>query len=464
MKYISTRNNNTFIDFERVCLKGLAPDGGLYLPKNWHENNFEYSKTDDKFENIAYNIIKNFVGNALNNKDLKEIIKLSYANFTSKEITPLKKLEDNHWLLELFHGPTLAFKDIALQLLGNLFNFYLEKNNNKINIIGATSGDTGSAALEAVKGNKKINIFILHPLNRVSVFQRRQMTTVKSPNVFNIALKGSFDDCQHIVKKLFNDKDTKEKKFASINSINWTRIMSQITYYVYAFKQLSLLKKQRISFSVPTGNFGDAYAGYLAKSKLNIPLEKIIIATNENDILNRFFRSGEYFKENVKSTNSPSMDIQVASNFERLLYDIFNEDSSKVSEIMKRFETKNNLFIKKNTNKKLLDHFTSFSINETRTLETIKNVYEKYNIVLDPHTAVGYAASLDYLDSNKGHTVVSLATAHPAKFSKAVRESIGKEPMLPSKYRNIFDLEEKYEVLDNNYNLVKDFILKNTLV
>jgi len=464
MKYISTRNNNTLIDFERVCLKGLAPDGGLYLPKSWNENNFEYSKTEDKFENIAYNVIKNFVGNAITNKDLKEIIKMSYANFTSKEITPLKKLEDNHWLLELFHGPTLAFKDIALQLLGNLFNFYLEKNNNKINIIGATSGDTGSAALEAVKGNKKINIFILHPLNRVSVFQRRQMTTVKSPNVFNIALKGNFDDCQHIVKKLFNDKDTQEKKFASINSINWTRIMSQITYYVYAFKKLSLLNKQSISFSVPTGNFGDAYAGYLAKSKLNIPLEKIIIATNENDILNRFFRSGKYYKENVKSTNSPSMDIQVASNFERLLYDIFNEDSSKVSEIMKRFETKNNLFIKKNTNKKLLDHFISFSINETRTLEIIKNVYEKYNIVLDPHTAVGYAASLDYLDYNKGHTVVSLATAHPAKFSKAVIESIGKEPVLPSKYKNIFDLDEKYEVLDNNYNLVKDFILKNTLV
>ena len=366
--------------------------------------------------------------------------------------------------MELFHGPTLAFKDIALQLLGNLFNFFLEKNNNQINIIGATSGDTGSAALEAVKNNQKINIFILHPVNRVSDFQRRQMTTVKSSNVFNIGIKGTFDDCQYIVKKLFNDKDTKEKKFASINSINWTRIMAQITYYIYAVMQINLYETKKISFSVPTGNFGDAYAGYLAKSKLNATIEKIIIATNENDILDRFFKTGEYCKSNVKSTNTPSMDIQVASNFERLLYDILNEDSKQVMKIMKNFESKNSLFIKKNTNEKILESFNSFSINQKRTLEVIRNVYEKYNIILDPHTAVGFAASLDYLEKNsKGHTVVSLATAHPAKFSNAVVKAIGKKPILPKKYENIFELEEKCEVLDNNYKLVKDFILKNTL-
>ncbi len=463
MKYISTRNNKKAIDFERVSLKGLAKDGGLYLPKDWSAENFKFSKKEIDFQNIAYDIIKNFVGNILSKTELQEIIKKSYNNFSSKKVTPLKKLEDNHWLLELYHGPTLAFKDIALQLLGNLFNFFLEKNSNQINIIGATSGDTGSAAIEAVKNNKNINIFILHPLNRVSDFQRRQMTTVKSSNVFNIGLEGTFDDCQYIVKKLFNDKDTKEKKFASINSINWTRIMAQITYYVYAVKQLSLFQKKKISFSVPTGNFGDAYAGYLAKSKLNTSIEKIIVATNENDILDRFFKSGKYYKENVKSTNSPSMDIQVASNFERLLYDILNEDSDKVLEIMKSFELNNKLLIKKNTYKKILENFKSFSIDQTRTLKVIRDVYKKYNLILDPHTAVGYAASLDYLEYNNDHTVVSLATAHPAKFSKAVSQAIGKSPLLPTKYKNIFELEEKYEVLENNYKVVKDFIIKNTL-
>ena len=465
MKYISTRNNNTFIDFERVSLKGLASDGGLYLPKDWcDDGNFKFSKKEIFFESIAYNIFKNFIGDAIKHSELKNIISLSYKKFDSKEGTPLQKLEDNHWLLELFHGPTLAFKDIALQFLGNLFNFFLEKNDNKINIIGATSGDTGSAALEAVKNNKNINIFILHPLNRVSEFQRRQMTTVKSQNVYNIALKGNFDDCQYIVKKLFNDNDAKEKKFASINSINWTRIMAQISYYVYAFQKLSLEKYEKISFSVPTGNFGDAYAGYLAKSKFNIPIEKIIVATNENDILDRFFRSGKYYKNKVKATNSPSMDIQVASNFERLLYDIFNEDSKKVSLVMKDFELNNSLFVDQNSNKKILDNFISFSIDQTKTLQVIRNVYKKHNFILDPHTAVGYAASSSYLEEYSDHTAVTLATAHPAKFSEAVFEAIEEKPPLPSRYKNIFELEEKYKVFDNDYSLVKDYIFKNTLI
>ena len=465
MKYISTRNNNTSIDFERVSLKGLASDGGLYLPKDWSSNeNFKFSKNEISFENIAYNIFKSFIGDSLNHRELRKIISLSYKNFDSIEVTPLQKLEKNHWLLELFHGPTLAFKDIALQFLGNLFNFFLEKNDNKINIIGATSGDTGSAALEAVKNNKNINIFILHPLNRVSDFQRRQMTTVKSSNVYNIALKGNFDDCQYIIKKLFNDDDAKTKKFASINSINWTRIMAQISYYVYAFQKLSYEKHQKISFSVPTGNFGDAYAGYLAKSKFNIPIEKIIVATNENDILDRFFRSGKYYKNKVKATNSPSMDIQVASNFERLLYDIFNQDSKKVSEVMKDFELNHSLLIDKTSNKNILDNFISFSINQTQTLQVIKNVYENNNIILDPHTAVGYASSSSYLEQHTDHTAVTLATAHPAKFADAVSEAIEDKPSLPLKYQNIFDLEEKYEVFDNDYSLVKDYIFKNTLI
>ncbi|RPH09030.1 MAG: threonine synthase [Alphaproteobacteria bacterium TMED194] len=465
MKYTSTREDKELLNFKQVTLKGLASDGGLYVPKNWKQHNLKFSNMDITFEKTAYEIIKYFVGKNLDNQLLKKLISRSYKSFRNKEITTLKQLDKNNYILELYHGPTLAFKDIALQFLGNAFEVFLKKEKKKLTIVGATSGDTGSAAIDAVKNNKFSDIFILHPYKRVSDFQRKQMTTVNSSNVFNIALKGTFDDCQDIIKKLFRDNELNQRlNLGSINSINWTRIMAQITYYIYAVIQINLYETKKISFAVPTGNFGDAYAGYLAKSKLNASIEKIIIATNENDILDRFFKTGKYCKSNVKSTNTPSMDIQVASNFERLLYDIMNEDSKQVMKIMKNFESKNSLSIKKNTNKKILETFKSFSINQNRTLEVIRNIYEKYNIILDPHTAVGFAASLDYLEkNNKEHTVVSLATAHPAKFSNAVLKAIGKKPMLPKKYENIFELEERCEVLDNNYKLVKDFILKNIL-
>ena len=465
MKYVSTRNNKNILGFKSVSLEGLSKDGGLYLPKDWCLSNFNYSKKDINFQNIAFDIIRNFIDDDLSHMELKKIIKKSYENFNNDEITPLRSIDDNNWLLELFHGPTLAFKDIALQFLGNLFNLFLEKNNNKLNIIGATSGDTGSAAIEAVKDNKNINIFILHPWNKVSEFQRRQMTTVDTNNVHNIAVKGTFDDCQYIVKKLFKDNDSISKKFGSINSINWTRIMAQITYYIYAFMKISLLNnKNDISFSVPTGNFGDAYAGYLAKSKFNIPIKKIIVATNENDILDRFFRTGEYKKYQVKATNSPSMDIQVASNFERLLYDFMKQDSEKVLTLMQEFDNKNKLNISKNLNLKIKKYFSSYSIDEKKTIKTIRQTYNKHKIILDPHTAVGFAASLEYLKKNdEKDTVVTLATAHPIKFSNAVNNALKLEPKLPEKYKSIFDLEEKYKVLDNEYLTIKGYILKNSL-
>ncbi len=464
MKYISTRDNSISLDFKTISLKGVSQDGGLYLPKDWNMENFKYTKDEIIFEDLAYNIIRNFVEESLTDSDLRKIIKNSYKDFSRKEIVPLRKIDNNNWLLELFHGPTLAFKDIALQFLGNLFNYYLDQNSNKLNIIGATSGDTGSAAIEAVKGNKNINIFILHPVNRVSNFQRRQMTTVKSKNVFNIGIKGTFDDCQFIVKKLFKDKNSKNIKFGSINSINWTRIMAQITYYIYAYLKLSTVyKKKKISFSVPTGNFGDAYAGYIAKNKFNIPINKIIVATNENDILDRFFRSGTYYKNNVKETNSPSMDIQVASNFERLLYDLKKQDSNEISNLMKKFEVKSSLFIDKNKNKNIMNEFLSYSISQKKTLQTIKDVYKKYNIILDPHTAVGYASSLKYLKGKNRDKVITLATAHPAKFADEVFKAIKKKPILPTRYENIFQLEENYKVLDNNYKIIKNYILNNSV-
>ena len=395
---------------------------------------------------------------------LKSLINESYKNFSNKEITPLRKVENNHWILELFHGPTLAFKDIALQFLGNLFSYFLDEKENKLNIIGATSGDTGSAAIEAVKNNKNVNIFILHPFNRVSEFQRRQMTTVNSTNVYNIAVKGTFDDCQFIVKKLFKDKASKEKRFASINSINWSRIMAQISYYIYAYEKLSLKSDKKISFSVPTGNFGDAYAGYLAKSKFNIPIHKLIIATNENDILYRFFRKGEYKKNLVRSTNSPSMDIQVASNFERLLYDILKQDSNKLSVLMKEFEDKEKLFLNNKYDKKVLDTFLSYKVSNKQTIKVIKSIYDKYKIILDPHTAVGFFASTEYLKKNRNDISITLATAHPAKFSESVKHAINIDPKLPLRYKNIFKLKERFKLIDNDYSKIKQYIFNNTMI
>ena len=465
MKFVSTRDNKKSISFKKVSLEGLAQDGGLYIPHNWKMLDLSYDKKNISFQNIAFQVIKNFVGNEINFPHLESLIKDSYKNFSNKEITPLKKVENNHWILELFHGPTLAFKDIALQFLGNLFNYFLDEKEKKLNIIGATSGDTGSAAIEAVKNNKNVNIFILHPLNRVSEFQRRQMTTVNSKNVYNIAVKGTFDDCQYIVKKLFKDKASKEKRFASINSINWSRIMAQISYYIYAYEKLSLINdKKKISFSVPTGNFGDAYAGYLAKSKFNIPIHKLIIATNENDILNRFFRKGEYKKNLVRSTYSPSMDIQVASNFERLLYDILKQDSTELTTLMKEFEEKDKLYLNDKYDKKILNTFLSYKVSNKQTIKVIKSVYDKYKIILDPHTAVGFFASLEYLKENKNDISVTLATAHPAKFSDSVTHAININPKLPLRYKNIYKLNEKFKVIDNDYSKIKKYIFNNSVI
>ena len=464
MKFVSTRDNKKIISFKKASLEGLAQDGGLYLPNNWEIENLSYDKKNICFQDIAFQVIKNFVGKEISLPHLKSLINESYKNFSNKEITPLRKVENNHWILELFHGPTLAFKDIALQFLGNLFSYFLDEKENKLNIIGATSGDTGSAAIEAVKNNKNVNIFILHPFNRVSEFQRRQMTTVNSTNVYNIAVKGTFDDCQFIVKKLFKDKASKEKRFASINSINWSRIMAQISYYIYAYEKLSLKSDKKISFSVPTGNFGDAYAGYLAKSKFNIPIHKLIIATNENDILYRFFRKGEYKKNLVRSTNSPSMDIQVASNFERLLYDILKQDSNKLSVLMKEFEDKEKLFLNNKYDKKVLDTFLSYKVSNKQTIKVIKSIYDKYKIILDPHTAVGFFASTEYLKKNRNDISITLATAHPAKFSESVKHAINIDPKLPLRYKNIFKLKERFKLIDNDYSKIKHYIFNNAMI
>ena len=399
MKFISTRGNKEIKNFKQVTLRGLATDGGLYVPKDWKIEKKNILKKSLSFENIAFEVIKCFTGNSLKKKKLKEIISKSYEPFRHNEITPLKHLDKNNFLLELYHGPTLAFKDIALQFLGNTFDEFLEKKEKKLCIIGATSGDTGSAAIDAVKRNKFSSIFILHPYRRVSDFQRRQMTTVKSKNVFNIAVKGTFDDCQNIVKKLFIDENLNSQlRLGSINSINWTRIMAQISYYIFSYNKVKEeYKNKKVSFCVPTGNFGDAFAGYIAKEKFNVPINKIIIATNKNNILDRFFKTGIYKKEKVYQTMSPSMDIQIASNFERLLYDLYNQDGNIINDLMNDFSKNGIIKVNNKSFKKTKKIFLSFSINEKETMNSILHAYKKNQIIVDPHTAVGLEASRKFI-------------------------------------------------------------------
>jgi len=462
MNYISTRgftgkNNKSFSE---VTMEGLASDGGLYVP----ENIPKFSKLElDQMSSLSYvelctKIILKYTDEIFTESDIKDIAIDSYKNFNSGDIAPLIEIEENKYILELFHGPTLAFKDFALQFLSRVFNLILEKNNKRITIIGATSGDTGSAAIEAFKNNKKASIFILHPKGKVSDFQRKQMTTVHSENVYNIAIEGNFDDCQTLVKKLFMDNNFKTKyNLASVNSINWCRVLAQVVYYFYSTFKIKN-NKDLVNFSVPTGNFGDAYAGYIAK-KMGLPINKIIIATNSNDILARFFSSGEYKVSKVISTLSPSMDIQVASNFERLLFESLNNDADLVNKNMDDLQ-KNGFFkLSDDILKSLNNTFIGISINDHSTLKCMNYFYKKFGIIVDPHTAVGLQAS--YINSNLQEPIITLATAHADKFSQSVEKAIGKKMNTLSNYNNIFEREEKFKDLNNNLDILKNYISEN---
>ena len=385
---------------------------------------------------------------------MREIIKDSYKNFRNEEVVEIKKI-DNFYLLELFHGPTLAFKDIALQVIGNMYEKLLKKINKKINIIVATSGDTGAAAIDAIKGRKNINIFVLHPKDKISEIQRKFMTTVKENNVFNIAVEGNFDDCQNLVKSMFIDNKFKNKiNMSGVNSINWARIISQIVYYFYAYFKIKE-KDKKINFSVPTGNFGDVYAGYISK-KMGLPINRLIVATNQNDILRKAINTGQYKIEKVVQTISPSMDIQVASNFERLIFDTNSNNDLDIKEKMKNLKEKNFFKIDKNQLEKIKNNFVSESLNEKETYNSIKDFYSKYNIILDPHTAVGYGV-LEKI-SCEGINVI-LGTAHPCKFPEAVYKAINLKPDLPKEFSHIVNEKEKYDVIENNIEKIKKAIL-----
>ena len=454
MKYISTRDNSKEYSFEDVFIKGLADEGGLFIPKTIKKyNNAELSALEKlSYKDLAKKIILPFIGDFMSEKELSNIVDTSYSTFRKDEAVNLIKVDDVT-VLELFHGPTLAFKDIAMQLLGNFYEYYLSKNNKNINVIVATSGDTGAAAIDAIKGKKNMNIFILHPNNKVSVVQRKLMSTVKEKNVFNIAIEGNFDDCQNLVKAMFADKEFSNSiNMSGVNSINWARIIAQTVYYFYTY--FLLKKKNLINFSVPTGNFGDVYAGYLSK-KMGLPINKLIVATNQNDILHRAISKGKYEMETVSETISPSMDIQIASNFERLIYDLNNFDDVKTKNIMNKISKEGKYIIPKDSLEKISKDFLSDSIDEKEILNIIKEVHLKHGVLLDPHTAIAFGAMKKF--DLEGSNVV-LATAHPCKFPDAINQSINIKPKLPEELMYIMDEKENYDIISNNLNKTKKYI------
>ena len=455
MNYISTRNSSSSFKFEDVFIKGLADDGGLFVPKSLHKYNqkdlLEFKNLE--YKELAKKIIYPFIGDFMSENELSKIIDKSYSVFRKKNVVELAKIGDRS-ILELFHGPTLAFKDIAMQLLGNFYDYYLNNKNEKINIVVATSGDTGAAAIDAIKGKENVNIFVLHPNNRISNVQRKLMTTGKEKNVFNIAVEGSFDDCQNIVKAMFTDKTfANEIKMSGVNSINWARIIAQSVYYFYSYFLIED-NKEPINFSVPTGNFGDVYAGYLAK-KIGLPINKFIVATNQNDILHRAITNGSYDVESVSETISPSMDIQIASNFERLIFDLNDQSDKKTINVMKDIKEKRKHEIQKDNLDKINVDFLSSRMDQADILNTIKTVYEKFNIVLDPHSAIGYGA-FDKVNL-KGNNIV-LATAHPCKFPNAIEKAINIKAELPDELAFILNEKENYDIIDNNLNQIKQHI------
>ena len=455
MKYVSTRDTSKTFEFKDVFIKGLADDGGLFIPKSLNK----YSETEiNDFKNLNYSelarkIIYPFIGNFMSEIDLGKIIDKSYSVFRKDNVVELNKLGDRS-VLELFHGPTLAFKDVAMQLLGNFYEYYLSNESQKINIVVATSGDTGAAAIDAIKGKKNVNIFVLHPDNRVSPVQRKLMTTGKYDNVFNLAVRGNFDDCQNLVKSMFSDKNfSNQIKMSGVNSINWARIIAQSVYYFYSYFLVKNENKS-VNFSVPTGNFGDVYAGYLAK-KLGLPINKLIVATNQNDILHRAISKGNYEAEKVSETISPSMDIQIASNFERLIFDLNNEDAVQTSQDMKKIKDSGKYLLNAQILNKINENFLSARLSEKETLEVINTVYKEFSVVLDPHTAIGYGA-FDKHDLN-GNNIV-LSTAHPSKFPDAIFKAIKTKSDLPNELRYILNEKENYDIIENDVEKIKQHI------
>ncbi len=461
MKYISTRGDAPVLGFCDAVLGGLADDGGLYLPQTWPQISQDEiaSFANKTFSEIAFAIISRFTGDEIAPNELKAIVEEAYSSFNHPSITPLVELEPSHFVLELFHGPTLAFKDVAMQFLALVMDHILVKRQQRATIIGATSGDTGSAAIEAFRGRDNIDIFILHPYGRTSEVQRRQMTSVLDDNVYNIALKGNFDDCQTIVKGLFGNKKFRQRTALSgVNSINWGRILAQITYYFKAASDLGAPNRE-IDFSVPTGNFGDIFAGFAAK-QMGLPIGKLNIATNENDILVRTIDSGKYEASGVKPTTSPSMDIQVSSNFERLLFEALGRNDEDLCRLMDSLKQSGGFSISKDVLSVLRKDFAALKADEDQVVATMKDCYLQSGYLIDPHTAVGVFVARGLKDSDR--QMVSLSTAHPAKFPDAVKNATGVMPALPYFLADLFEKPEQYDILENEQKVIEKYILDRT--
>ena len=461
MKYISTRGGIEPISFTEAVMMGLATDGGLLLPETVPSVDLSTLESwkDMPYRELAFRVISLFCDD-IPPHDLKLLINRSYDSFDHHEITPVVTHGGVH-ILELFHGPTLAFKDVALQLLGNLFEYLLKKQGKKMNIVGATSGDTGSAAICGVRGKENIAIFILHPHGKTSPVQALQMTTVLDDNVHNIAVKGTFDDCQNMVKALFNDLRFKEEfSLGAVNSINWARVLAQVVYYFYAYFRVTKGLDEEVIFSVPTGNFGDIFAGYVAR-RMGLPVRRLLLATNENNILTRFVNHGDYSLGRVVPTLSPSMDIQVASNFERYLFYLFGENTKRVREAFARFAETGRMEFTEQERETVAADFLSRSVNRQETLDTISSFFQETGYLLDPHTAVGVKAALDHVED--GRPLICLATAHPAKFDEAVVTATGREPERPASLAGIEDLPTRCDIVEADIAAVRAFIQRHAL-
>ena len=464
MRYVSTRGRAPVLDFEGVLLAGLASDGGLYVPERWpalgRDEVAGFRGRD--YADVAHAIISRFTGDAVEPAELRSIVGAAYAGFGHPAVAPLAQLGPNRWLLELFHGPTLAFKDIALQVLARLYDHVLERHDAHVTIVGATSGDTGSAAIEAFCGRERASIFILHPAGRVSEVQRRQMTTVGAANVHNIAVEGTFDDCQAMLKAMFNAAGFRDElRLSGVNSINWARIVPQVVYYVTAAVALGG-PEVPVSFSVPSGNFGDVFAGFVAQ-RMGLPVERLVVASNENDILTRALTTGEHQLTEVTPTMSPSMDIQVSSNFERLLFEMHDRDAEYTAGLMRQLAEHRAFRIEDDAAATVQSLFHAGRCSESETLETIAAVHRDTGMVIDPHTAVGVAVA-QRMHGGREIPMITLATAHAAKFPDAVERATGIRPALPDRLADLHEREERCTTLPNDLPAVMNHIREHAAV
>ncbi len=464
IKYSSTRGGDDSLSYEKVLLAGLARDGGLFMPEKWPS----FSHSDLKkmkelsYSKLASKILKPFIQPFLEENDISNICQATYASF-GDDVAPLKELKKNTYILELFHGPTLAFKDYAMQFLSRAFNIALEKKGKRAVILGATSGDTGSAALEAFKGKENVDIFILFPHKRVSEVQQKQMTWINEKGAHALSVKTDFDGCQEIVKDCFEDLNFKDRtSLSAINSINWVRLLPQIVYYFYSALRVGSPEKE-VVFSVPTGNFGNILAGWIAK-KMGLPISRLICGSNQNDILTRFFESGIMKRKNISPSYSPSMDIQVSSNFERLLYEINDRDTNLVKKQMNEFKVDGKFKINQDQLKKINNLFSAFKIDDVDTLNIIKKTYIDHEYILDPHSAIGYGAVQEAIKEkiiSNDCPIISLACAHPAKFPQTIKKSIGIIPKSPINLKQIMRQKENFKIIEPKLKYVQEYITKS---